>query len=254
MKDLADFLVYCSQYMKKGSLSNVRTYVRAFHRYLLEHDLSSIDASAIGSAPIVRGKKVFPCTTLEELALILRQVNRAAPLGKRNYAIILLGAFCGMRAADIVNLKLTDIDWVRGEIRMAQQKTQEFLTLPLMQAVGEAIKDYILYGRPETDSAYLFIRITSPHVKLTNGIAIMHLFNDYQKKAGIARTPHDGKGFHSLRRAMGTNLVYAKLPLEAVTQVLNQRDPNAAKQYIHLDSEHLKECALDLNGIEVAAP
>ena len=38
-KDLADFLVYCSQHMKRGSLSNVRTYVRAFHRYLLERSL-----------------------------------------------------------------------------------------------------------------------------------------------------------------------------------------------------------------------
>ena len=82
----------------------------------------------------------------------------------------------------------------------------------------------------------------------------MHLFNDYQKKAGIVRTPYDGKGFHALRRAMGTNLVYAKVPLEMASQVLGQRDPNAAKQYIFLDSDHLKECALDLNGIEVAAP
>ena len=252
-KDLADFLVHCSQHMKRGSLSNVRTYIRAFHRYLLERRLSHIDAESIGAAPITRGQKVFPCITPEELTLILRQVNRAAPVGKRNYAIILLGAFCGMRAADIVNLKLTDIDWADGEIRLVQQKTQEFLTMPLMQAVGEAIKDYILYGRPATDSEYLFVRVTPPHVKLTNGIAVMHLFNDYQKKAGIVRTPYDGKGFHALRRAMGTNLVYAKVPLETVSQVLGQRNPNAAKQYIFLDSDHLKECALDLNGIEVAA-
>lgn len=86
---------------------------------------------------------------------------------------------------------------------------------------------------------------------MTDGVAIGELFDEYQRKAGIQRTPWDGKGFHALRRTIGKDMVVSGTPVTTVAQVLGQTNMNSAKQYISLDSTHLKVCALDFRGIEI---
>lgn len=62
----------------------------------------------------------------------------------------------------------------------------------------------------------------------------------------------DGKGFHALRRTLGKELTLAEIPIMTTAQILGHRSVDSSKQYISLDSAHLKECALDFSGIEVA--
>ncbi|WHH60063.1 tyrosine-type recombinase/integrase [Petroclostridium sp. X23] len=251
IKDIQAFLIYCSRHLKGGSLLNVRGYIKNFHIYLQKTGLYSLDCEKIFSQPIVRETKIFPYITYDELNKVLNQIDRSLKIGKRNFAIITLAMHTGLRAVDIVNLKLRDIDWKTGEIHIVQQKTQKVLSLPLTHAVGEAIKDYIIHGRPNSGSEYVFLRTNAPYQNLSNGVSIANIFNDYQKKAGIARKPFDGKGFHSIRRAIGRNMAVAEIPITTIAQVLGHGDIESAKQYISLDSIHLKECALDFNGIEV---
>ncbi|MCG9969673.1 tyrosine-type recombinase/integrase [Pelotomaculum terephthalicicum JT] len=201
--------------------------------------------------PIVRETKIFPCLTHDEICMVLNQIDRSTNIGKRDYAIVTLALATGLRAVDIVNLKLRDIDWQTGEIYIVQQKTQKILTLPLIHAVGEAIKAYIIHGRPNSESEYMFLRTNAPYQNLSNGVSIANIFNEYQKKAGIVRKPFDGKGFHALRRAVGRNMAVAEIPVITISQILGHGSIESAKQYISLDSVHLKECALDFSGIEV---
>ncbi len=55
----------------------------------------------------------------------MAQINRATPIGKRDYAMILLGARLGLRADDIVRMKLDEIDWQAGQVKLLQQKDDE---------------------------------------------------------------------------------------------------------------------------------
>jgi len=68
-----------------------------------------------------------------------------------------------LRACDIVALKLADINWSRGEIRVVQSKISNQVILPLTQDVGEALKDYILNGRPSAVDSEIFLRINAPY-------------------------------------------------------------------------------------------
>jgi integrase len=77
------------------------------------------------------------------------------------------------------------------------------------------------------------------------------MFDSYQKKAGIVRIPCDGKGFHSLRRLLGREMTIAEIPITTIAQVLGHSKTNSTTQYISLDSQHLKMCALDFRGITV---
>ena len=79
-----------------------------------------------------------------------------------------------------------------------------------------------------------------------------YTYAKYQQKAGIERRPFDGKGFHSLRRMLAKDMTVAGIPVTTTAQILGHSNLNTVKQYISLDTVHLKECALDFRGIEVA--
>lgn len=88
-----------------------------------------------------------------------------------------------------------------------------------------------------------FLRAMHPYLPFNKTVALTHLWSGYQKKAGIERYAHDGKGFHALRRTLGKELTLAEVPVTTTAQILGHRSMDSSKQYISLDSYHLKECA-----------
>ena len=97
--------------------------------------------------------------TTEEIKVIENSVSRSSALGKRNYAMILLASRLGLRASDIMSLKFSDIDWDNDLIRLRIQKTGKTIELPLLADVGNAIIDYLRYGRPASTSQTYFYQV-----------------------------------------------------------------------------------------------
>jgi len=248
--EVQNFLVHCSKHLKQGSIHNAKLHLKKLYAYLAETGLSKNNYDELLSFKAIRGTRVYPAASPGDLAQILEQVDRHIPVGKRDYAIILLGAITGLRAIDIIRLELSDIDWKRGEIKIVQEKTGVSLALPLTKDVGAAIEDYILRARPEVNSPKVFIRNRKPYKEFKDSVSIGDMYDVYRKRAGLPRDPFDGNGFHSLRRGVGKNLTAAQVPVTDVAQVLGIRDLNVAKRYISLDSIHLKECAISFAGIE----
>ncbi|HBU12238.1 MAG TPA: hypothetical protein DEB31_05770 [Clostridiales bacterium] len=244
------FMTYCSHHMTFGSVHNTKLYLKRLYGYLAACGLSESAYEELLSFSVIRGSRIFPAASLRDVAAILDQVDRRAPIGKRDYAIILLGAVTGLRAIDIARLKLSDMDWRRGEIRLVQAKTGKSLALPLTRDVGEAIRDYILHGRPHTIAEEIFLRDHRPYQGFRSACSIGNMYDVYREKAGLPRNAFDGNGFHSLRRGLGKNLVTSRIPVTMVAQIFGDEDIDSTKEYIALDSVHLKECALPFTGIE----
>jgi len=222
-------------------------------RYLYESGRIADSYEVLLSFRVSRESRLLPAVPDEEIAAVLNTIDRRMPKGKRDYAIIPLGAVIGLRAIDIVRLKLSDIDWQNGEIKIVQSKTGESLALPLTKDVGEAIQDYILNGRQETVSKEIFLRHHAPFQAFADGVAVEYMYDDHRKKAGLSRDAFDGKGFHSRQRSVGRNMATSGTPITTVAQVLGDSNINSTNKYISLDSRHLKECTLDLTGIEPGA-
>ena len=244
------FLLFASNHLKASSLNSVKKYMSVFHDYLKEHELCALDCSYLLSIRSPRERKVASFITVEEVAAVLTQIDTGTMKGKRDYAIIMLALTTGMRGSDIVSLRLSDINWTLGTISVVQSKTAEPLVLPLVRIAGEAIEDYILNARPSVATDHVFIRVLQPFMQLNNAMALDYMLKTYQEQAGIERTPFDGKGFHSIRRAMGRNLVVSGVPVATVAQVLGHKSPDSLRPYIALDTEHLMQCAVGFFGIE----
>lgn len=249
--DARNFVVETASTMSSGSLHNVLCYLKQFHIYLSGTGEAAPDCISLFSVPIQRETCIRGYVSDEELERILAQTDLSPRHSKRDRAIIMLGATTGLRAADIVRLKLSDIDWAVGEIRIIQRKTGAPIVLPLMKPAGEALKDYILNERKPSDAEEVFIRALAPYVALTDSQSVEYLFDRYCVKAGIERTPFDGKGFHGLRRRLGKSLLVSGSSVAVVSQVLGHQNVETAKHYLSLDSGNLRECALDFSGIPV---
>ena len=236
----------------RGSMDYVVLALRKFHNFLKESNLLDIKFEAILFVPRARDRRVLPCINHDEVNIIVQQIDVSSTMGKRDYAIIVLGTHTGLRAGDIAHLKLTAIDWNNNEIHLVQGKTNTPLALPLTSSVGNAIADYILNGRPSSNSPYIFLRDVAPYQEFRDGVSIACIFRRYLKKAGITHKIGDGKTFHGLRRTFGTALVVNDVDITTVAQILGHRNIESTKQYISLDVTRLKQCALDFESIRGA--
>jgi integrase len=238
------FILDSAKQLSAGSMPGLRSDMRIFCRWALEKG-HSIDAfEAMFDFSVAMERKIYPAPLSEEISLVLNSIDRSTAEGKRDYAIIMLGIVTGLRAGDVANLRLSNIDWRNGEIRITQGKTGKPLALPLTQDVGAAISDYILNARPQTESDKIFLRSRAPIQPLASGSPVCGIYGRYRKRLGLT-----ADGFHSLRRALGKNLLTSGTPVTTVAQVLGHSNISNTKQYIALDTTRLKECALDFTGI-----
>jgi integrase len=247
------FMVSCGNSQSSSGVYDVKLYLRHLCDYLFRNGLLRSDFKALLSFRVNRATRLLPATPWSEIEAVLKTIDRLTPKGKRDYAMILLAAVTGLRAVDIMRMKLTDIDWRLGDISIYQSKTSGPVALPLTKDVGEAIQDYLLNGRPHADSDAVFLRVRAPYRAFADTVAIENMYDSYRARAGLPRAAFDGKGFHSLRRTAGTSLVTADVPVTTVAQILGHSDIKSAKKYIALDVKHLRECALGLSGIGLEA-
>lgn len=250
--DLArDFIVEVAATMKSGSLKNLLGCLRQFQMYLNEHGVAGPDCFNLFSVKIRRDYPIYDYVTDDELKRIIEAIDISDALGKRDYAIVMLGACLGIRAGDIIRLKTSDILWEQKEIRFVQSKTKKPIVLPLVSEVEAALLDYLQNGRPQLPYPELFLRVLAPIGPIQQATAIQHLFRKYSKAAGVTNGKGEGKNFHGLRRRLGRNMLIQDVPVNTIAQVLGHHTLGATHQYLSIDSQNLKQCALDFTGISV---
>jgi len=234
--------------MDRYAPSTVRAFkgnLKRAYSFYVETGVATDNFVGVLSLSIYGRKKSADPIPTTEIASTLQVIDRSRPVGKRDYAMILLATVTGLRAVDVAGIKLSDIDWVKGELRVTQSKTGNILLLPLTTDVGEALQEYILEARPKHGEEEVFLRFHPPFRKLhSGGIAAAH--NRWRQAAGLSK-----RGFHSLRRSLGREMVQAGVAIEKVAQVFGSRLEESLNPYISLDEINLKKCALGFTGIEV---
>lgn len=244
----------CNGYMKTQACFSFKTVeqrvcgLRHFLRYLLSTGLVEEDiASKIHMPSISKNAKVPSVWSPQDLTKLLGAIDRNSPIGKRDYAMILLACVLGLRISDIKNLRFSNFDWNNKEIALVQHKTGKPLTLPLPNAIGWAVIDYIKDGRPKVDeSDFVFIKHMPPFDPFSDSDHLQQRIIYHMGKAGIRRDKDQHSGFHSLRHSAGSMLLSMGTPLPVITTVMGHSDMDVTAIYLKTDLEKLAECVLPL--------
>jgi len=232
----------------KGCISAIRSFLSFLHdKGLIVEALQT--AIPETSAPRRAIRHGF---TPEELEQLLSAPDRSTTIGKRDYAMMLLAIQTGLRVVDISGLTFQSIDWNSAEFHVIQHKTGKPLSMPMEPAVGNAIADYILNGRPECTCSFVFLSKDPPYRGIRNRSA-SSIACKYMKKCGIDRETIPRRGFHSFRRSFGARLLQSEIPLEMLSEMLGHSSIDSSKPYVAVDETGLRSCAIGLSGIEVKA-
>lgn len=251
LNNVSRFVPYASKYYQPTSMGTVLSALRSFLAFAASVQLTSTDLTRAIPNGFGRKTIIIPIITMEEEDKLLAAIDRKTVVGKRAYAILLLALRLGLRSVDIVNLKLENIKWRTNTIEIIQQKTGRSLTVPLLADIGNAIIDYLLHGRPDSPEPYVFLRIQAPYTKLSGHASIYNIVSQYMDKSGIRQAKGDRKGSHCCRHTAAARLLAAETPLPLISSLLGHANKNSTMVYLSTDLEHLRACALGLDGIEV---
>ncbi len=250
--DVSQYFPHLIGRFQPTSMGHVVSNLRQFFSYIGK--IGAADAIPLLNALPARCAKkhpVIPTFTKAEGEAILSAQEADSSCTRRDRAIIVLTSKTGLRSVDIINLKLSDIDWRNDSVSIVQAKTEEPLTIPLLPEVGNAVADYILHERPESKLPHIFLRSCAPFTQLTSHSACWRMSANAMKRAGVRQEKGARKGLHVIRHSFATNLLEEGVSLPIISSMLGHRSKESTNVYLSVDEVHLKECALGLDGIEV---
>jgi integrase len=213
----------------RGSLKLATVDLRSFLRYLKISEWIKNDLS---------GEILVPkCYKLEDLPQELRaehvdkvlEATRAdhSAIGRRDYAILTLLATYGLRAGEVIGLRLEDIDWKNDILRVRRGKSGAFVDLR--------------HGRPKTGARQVFVRTVAPYTGLAG------LTTQIRERLAVVGAISPGRrGPHAFRHARAASLLRRGVTIKEIGDVLGHRSTESTAAYLRLAMDDLRTVALDM--------
>jgi len=211
--------------------------LRSFLGFCFVEGLLAVDLSQ--AALVVRGRRASLLPrgiSRADARALLGSCDRRRPLGRRDYALIILLLRLGLRRGEVAGLTLDDIDWRAGEVVIHGKGGRED-RLPLPGDVGQAIASYLQRGRPASDRREVFLRARAPYVPIDPS-TVASTVRRACRRAGIPEI-----GSHRLRHTTACEMVGAGVPIVQVGQVLRHRSLQSTAIYARVDIEQLRQLA-----------
>ena len=171
----------------------------------------------------------------DEVERVIASCDPRRPTGRRDRAIVLLLARLGLRAEDVRSLRVADIDWHRGRVRL-RGKTRREISLPLPQEVGDARLAYLEDGRPPSPDLHVFLRGATPWRPFTESAGISKVVARALCRAGEAPS----RGAHLLRHSAATSMLRRGATLETIGTVLRHSSLATTAYYAKVDVDMLR--------------
>jgi integrase/recombinase XerD len=176
----------------------------------------------------------------DEVERLITSCDRPSPVSRRDRAILLLLARLGLRAGDIVQLRMSDIDW-RGAWIQVCGKSRRHTRLPLTQEVGQAIVAYLQHGRPQTTADTVFVCSRAPFRAFRSHSAVSVIVGRALRRAGVAR-PSRGAA-HLLRHSVATSMLREGASLQDIAALLRHRSIQTTQIYAKVNVTALQSIA-----------
>ena len=238
------------QYIDSASCQKRRKciIIKAFLSYAYEQNLISYKTkSCLDDTQFAERRRLPSFYSPQEVVRVESSINRSTGIGKRDYAIVLLASRLGLRAGDICALKFSNLDWDRNVIEIEQMKTGRYVTLPLLEDVGNAIIDYIRNGRPTTSIKNIFVSHSYPDRPVTTGLLTTRVHHWIMNSGADISERHAGP--HSLRHSLATTLLNDGITLPIISEALGHEFTSSTMLYLNTDINSLIACSLDVPAV-----
>lgn len=179
----------------------------------------------------------------QEISQILDSINIKTLNGRRNYAIICLLAYLGIRRDDLRTLKFKHIDWENNLLKFHQNKTDELIILPLPNIVKLSLIDYIKNARPNIKNEYIFIK-DDGSLYYVDYLSV--LVSRIVKSSGID-IKNRKLSCHIFRHSLATNLLKEHVSIKTISKTLGHASSDTTtKEYIAYDKKILQQISLEV--------
>jgi integrase/recombinase XerD len=238
---LRRFVLKQSRSISRWGTQRCTTALRMFLRFLIANNRCR--AGLIGAIPVIAHWRLATLPRYlppEDIGRIIDSCKPSSTTGKRDRAILLLLGRLGLRAGDIVHMRLQDVDWKGAWIHVAGKGRRQ-TRLPLSQEVGQAIVTYLQQGRPPASTDALFLRSRAPFRGFRSHATVSVIVASAMRRAGIKR-PSRGAA-HLLRHSIASSMLRHGASLQEISTLLRHRSIETTEIYAKVDVRGLQQIA-----------
>lgn len=246
-QDFQNYLSHLNkQKINSRSQSRVISSIRSFFKYLLLEKIVEENPSDLLENPKT-GKKLPEFLTIKEVDELVQQIDRSKADGERNLAIIEVLYGCGLRVTELIELKISEIYWKEGFIRVIGKGNKERL-VPLGKIASKHLKVYLNEVRIHQKLSNEFIDhvFLNKNGKKLSRVMVFKIIKRLTELSGIKKNVSP----HTLRHSFATHLVEGGADLRAVQEMLGHQSITTTEIYTHLDKNYLKQSILDHHPLE----
>ncbi|HPS05660.1 MAG: site-specific tyrosine recombinase XerD [Bacteroidales bacterium] len=241
-EQIQDFIAHLHDSgLSKRSQARIVSSVRGFYKYLLIEEVVDSDPTELIELPKT-GRKLPEVLSVEEIDAMEAAVDLSMPDGHRNKAIIETLYSCGLRVSELVNLRLTDLFFDDGYVRVLGKGNKERLVPIGHKAIADInmyLSQRIMVSITVDAKSGNIVFLNRRGKQLTREMVFL-IIKKYAKAAGITRNISP----HTLRHSFATHLVEGGADLRAVQEMLGHESILTTEIYTHLDKEFLRETIL----------
>ena len=244
LKHLQGFLNWINNLgMSAKSQARLISGIKALYKFLILEDLIEINPTLLIESPKLP-RKLPEVLAIEEINDIIGAIDLSKPEGERNKTILETLYSCGLRVSELVNIKITNISFDSGFIKVTGKGDKERL-VPMGSVASKLIKQYILEIRSHAkvkpgNEDILFLNRRG--AGLTR-VMIFLIIKELATKIGIQKKISP----HTFRHSFATHLIEGGADLRAIQEMLGHESITTTEIYTHLDREYLRDAILSFH-------
>ena len=238
---LRDFLHWINELgMSPTSQSRVISGIKAFFKYLLIENYIEKDPTELLESPKI-GRRLPEVLTVEEIDHIIGAIDLSQPEGQRNKAIIETLYSCGLRVSELIHLRISNLYFEKGFIRVIGKGNKERL-IPISQ---KAIKEINYYFQDRNQLTIAQgcndILFLNRRGKQLTRVMVFLIVKRLAEKAGINKNISP----HTFRHSFASHLIEGGADLRAIQDMLGHESITTTETYTHLDRTYLRETIIE---------
>ena len=242
--DLSNFVLSVSKEgISARSQSRIISGIKAFYKYLIMEDYITADPTQLLESPKI-GLKLPDTLSIEEIDKLIAAIDLSTEQGERNRAILEILYSCGLRVTELITLKLSNVSFVEGFIKVIGKGDKERLA-PIGKIALKYLNIYIgeVRNHQNIQKGHEDIIFLNRRGKQLTRVMIFTIIKQLAEKISLKKKISP----HTFRHSFATHLIQGGADLRAVQEMLGHESITTTEIYTHLDKEYLREAIIQFH-------